>query len=123
MRRRFASDYNNSARAVRVPRTVAPIQRDRSAYLLVVNTRQGYHLNFFFFMFVERELVVEEEFKYRAYRSRSSLVEALIQADDSYQDIYGVEDYDEYKRAYFKFISFFQTLYVQGRYVQDIYGF
>lgn len=80
MRRRFASDYNNSARAVRVPRTVAPIQRDRSAYLLVVNTRQGYHLNFFFFMFVERELVVEEEFKYRAYRSRSSLVQALIQA-------------------------------------------
>lgn len=78
-------------------------------------------------MFVERELVVEEEFKYRAYRSRSSLVQALalIQADDSYQDtcIYGVEDHDEYKRAYFKFISFFQTLYVQGRYVQDIYGF
>lgn len=74
-------------------------------------------------MFVERELVVEEEFKYRAYRSRSSLVEALIQADDSYQDIYGVKDHDEYKRAYFKFISFFQTLYVQGRYVQDIYGF
>lgn len=70
-------------------------------------------------MFVERELVVEEEFKYRAY----SLVQALIQADDSYQDIYGVEDHDEYKRAYFKFISFFQTLYVQGRYVQDIYGF
>lgn len=59
-------------------------------------------------MFVERELVVEEEFKYRAYRSRSSLVEALIQADDSYQDIYGVEDHDEYKRAYFKFISFFK---------------
>lgn len=50
MRRRFASDYNNSARAVRVPRTVAPIQRDRSAYLLVVNTRQGYHLNFFFYV-------------------------------------------------------------------------
>lgn len=74
-------------------------------------------------MFVERELVVEEEFKYRAYRSRSSLVQALIQADDSYQDIYGVTDHDEYKRAYFKFISFFQTLYVQGRYVQDIYGF
>lgn len=74
-------------------------------------------------MFVERELVVEEEFKYRAYRSRSSLVQALIQADDSYQDIYGVEDHDEYKRAYFKFIFFFQTLYVQGRYVQDIYGF
>lgn len=70
-------------------------------------------------MFVERELVVEEEFKYRAY----SLVQALIQADDSYQDIYGVEDHDEYKRAYFKFISFFQTLYVQGRYVQDFYGF
>lgn len=70
-------------------------------------------------MFVEKELVVEEEFKYRAYRSRSSLVQALIQADD----IYGVEDHDEYKRAYFKFISFFQTLYVQGRYVQDIYGF
>lgn len=40
-------------------------------------------------MFVERELVVEEEFKYRAYRSRSSLVEALIQADDSYQDTNG----------------------------------
>lgn len=71
-------------------------------------------------MFVERELVVEEEFKYRAYRSRSSLVQALIQADDSYQDIYGVEDHDEYKRAYFKFISFFSN-FVCARKIRSRY--
>lgn len=69
-------------------------------------------------MFVERELVVEEEFKYRAYRSRSPLVQALIQADDSYQDIYGVEDHDEYKRAYFFFSNFVCARKIRSRYLR-----
>lgn len=68
-------------------------------------------------MFVERELVVEEEFKYRAYRSRSSLVQALIQADDSYQDIYGVEDHDEFQIHFF-FSNFICARKIRSRYLR-----